>query len=285
LQIGDLVVHDQTFYTATLPEDGGTPVLIVGYEMLRRFAVRVDYEHQTLTFYDGPRFHYSGSGAAVPLEIQRNGNGLFVEASIGKASGRFLLDTGNEFGFSLTTAFTQKNDLVHALGAHFLAYNGRGFGGPSPEAYLVRVNTLRIGNVFAPSVIAHLTTDPSDKSELAGNIGQSILGKFTEVFDCMRGEIYFEKTKISDRPEVFNGAGLIFDSFGHGLQVMTVLPGGPGAQAGLQTDDVITAIDGKQPSDEVNSPPFLQPPGTELHVTVQDGSETREVILTLKEIL
>jgi hypothetical protein len=43
----------------------------------------------------------------------------------------------------------------------------------------------------------------------------------------MRGKVYFEKTKDSDRPEVFNGAGLIFDSFGHGLQVMTVLPGGP----------------------------------------------------------
>jgi Aspartyl protease/PDZ domain len=285
LQIGDLVVHDEIFYTAALPEGGGTPVLLVGYELLRRFAVRVDYEHQSLTFYDGPRFHYSGSGTKVPLEIQRNGNGLFVEASIGKALGRFLLDTGNASGFSLTTGFTEKNSLVNALGAHFLGYNGRGFGGPSPEAYLVRVNTLRIGNVSAPSVIAHLTTDPSDKSELAGNIGQSILGKFTEVFDCMRGKVYFEKTKDSDRPEVFNGAGLIFDSFGHGLQVMTVLPGGPGAQAGLQTGDVITAIDGKAPSDGVNSPPFLQLPGTELRLTVQHRSETREVSLTLKGIL
>jgi gag-polyprotein putative aspartyl protease/PDZ domain len=285
LQIGDLVVHDQAFYTAALPEDSGTPVLIVGYEMLRRFAVRIDYVNQSITFYDGPRFHYSGPGTAVPLEIQSNSNGLLVEASIGEASGRFILDTGNEFGFSLTTAFTQKNDLVHALGAHFLAYNGRGFGGPSPEAYLVRVNTLRLGNVSAPGVIAHLTTDPSDKSELAGNIGQSILKKFTEVFDCLRGQVFFEKTKDSDRPEIFNGAGLIFDSFGHGLQVMTVLPGGPGAQAGLQTGDVITAVDGKAPGDEVNSPPFLQPPGTELHLTVQRGSETHEVSLTLKEIL
>jgi hypothetical protein len=285
LQIGDLAVHDQTFYTAALPEDDATPVLIVGYELLRRFAVRIDYERQSLSFYDGPRFHYSGSGNALPLDIQRNGNGMFIEASIGKASGRFLLDTGNEFGFSLTTGFTKKNDLVHALGAHFLAYNGRGFGGPSPEAYLVRVNTLRIGDVSVPSVIAHLTIDPSDKSELAGNIGQSILGRFTEVFDCMHSKIYFEKAKNSDRPEVFNGAGLIFDSFGHGLQVMTVLPGGPGAQAGLQTGDVITAIDGKAPSDEVNSPLFLQPPGTELHLKVRHGSETRELSLTLKETL
>jgi hypothetical protein len=285
LKIGDLRIHDQTFYTAALPEYGGAPVLIVGYQLLRRFAIRVDYEHQSLTFYDGPHFHYSGSGTAVPLEIQRNGNGLFVEASIGKASGRFLLDTGNEFGFSLATAFTQNNDLVHALGAHFLGYNGRGFAGPSPEAYLVRVNTLRLGNVSAPSVIAHLTTDPADTSGLAGNIGQSILGKFTEVFDCMRGQLYLEKTKDSDRPEVFNGAGLIFDSFGHGLQVMTVLPGGTGAQAGLQPGDVITAINGKAPNDDVNSPQFLQPPGTELHLEVQRGSDAREVSLTLKELL
>jgi S1-C subfamily serine protease len=66
---------------------------------------------------------------------------------------------------------------------------------------------------------------------------------------------------------------------------MTVLPEGPGAQAGLQSGDAVTAIDGEQPSDEVNPPPFLQTPGAELHATVQRGSETREVSLTLKKIL
>lgn len=289
LQIGDLVVRDQTFYVAGLPDDGpdegGTPQFIVGYELLRRFAVRIDYDHQSLTFYDGPRFHYTGSAAAVPLEIQKNGNGLFVVASIGKASGRFIIDTGNEFGFSLTTSFTTKNDLVHVLGAHYLAYNGRGYAGPSPEAYLVRVNNLRLGDVPAPSIIAHLTTDPSDKSELAGNIGQSILGKFTEVFDCMRGKLYFEKTEKSDRPEIFNRAGLIFDDFGHGLQVMTILPGSSGAQAGLQTGDIIAAVDGKVPADDIQQPAFLQSSGTVLHLTVRHGSETRTVSLTLKDIL
>jgi hypothetical protein len=283
LRIGDLVVHDQTFYVADLPDDGTTPVFAVGYELLRRFAVKIDYEHQRLTFYDGTGFRYGGPGIAVPLQF--HGNGLVVEASIGEASGRFLLDTGNEFGFSISTSFTEKNSLVRTLGAHYLGYNGRGYAGPSPEAYLVRVDTLRIGKIPAPSVIAHLTTDPSDTNELAGNIGQSILGKFTEIFDCLRGRVIFEKTKDSGQREVFNGAGLIFDSFGHGLQVMTVLPGGPGAQAGLQTGDTITAIDGKVPGDEVNSPPFLQPPGTTLHLKIQRGNGTHEVSLTLKDIL
>ena len=171
LQIGDLVLRDQTFYVTGLPEDapadGGAPEFAVGYELLRRFAVKVDYEHQSLTFYDGPHFHYTGSGTAVPLIVQENSNGLLVEASIGKASGRFIVDTGNDFGFSTTTSFTKKNDLVHALGAHYLGYNGRGFAGPSPEAYLIRVNNLRIGDVLAPGVIAHLTTDPSSLQSTA----------------------------------------------------------------------------------------------------------------------
>ena len=137
LQIGDLLVRDQTFYVIDLPDEDGAPSFVVGYELLRRLAVRIDFEHQRLTFYDGPRFHYSGPGTAVPLQFQ--GNALLVQASIGDASGRFELDSGNESGTMMNTGFTVKNDLVHALGAHFLAYNGRGFAGPSPEAYLARV--------------------------------------------------------------------------------------------------------------------------------------------------
>lgn len=289
LQIGDLVLHDQTFYVVGLPDDGlgegGAPEFIVGYELLRRFAIKVDYDEQKLTFYDGPGFHYAGAGIAVPLELKSDSNGLFVEASIGKAAGRFIIDTGNESGFSLTTKFTLKNNLVQALGAHFLGYNGRGLVGPSPEAYLARVDNMRIGEVAVPSVIVHLTTDPSDKSDLAGNIDQSILGQFTEVFDCMRGKLYFEKTKKSDQAEVFNRAGLIFDSFGHGLQVMTVLPGSPGAEAGLQKDDIITAVDGKIPADDVHQPAFLEAPGTVLHITVRRGNETREMNVTLRNVL
>jgi hypothetical protein len=283
LQIGDLLLRDQTFYVVEMPDEDGAPSFAVGYELLRRFAVRIDFDQQRLTFYDGQRFHYSGDGTAAPLRIQDNA--LLVQASIGDASGWFQLDSGNESGTMMFSNYTLKNNMVQALGAHFLAYNGRGFAGPSPQAYLARVSTMRIGDVSAPSFIGHFSTDLADKRDLAGNIGQDILRHFTEVFDCMRGRVYFEKTKDSAQPEVFNRAGLIFDSFGHGLEVMTILPGSPGARAGLETGDAIIAIDGKRPDDEMNQPAFLQPVGTQLQLTVQHGTETRKVTVTLRDVL
>jgi hypothetical protein len=283
LQIGGLTVRDQTFYVIDMPDDADGPSFAVGYELLRRFAVTIDFEHQRLTFYDGPRYRHTGPGTAVPLQFQ--GNALLVRAYIADASGLFLLDSGNESGTMMSSGFTVKNGLVQKLSAHFLAYNGRGFAGPSPQAYLARVNSMRIGDVPVPSVIGRFSTDPSDNRGFAGNIGQDILRHFTETFDCMRGQVYFETTMDSVQSQVFNRAGFIFDSFGHGLQVMTVLPDSPGAQAGVETGDVITAIEGKTPDDDVNPPAFLQPPGTRLRFTVQHGTETRQVIVTLRDVL
>jgi S1-C subfamily serine protease len=65
---------------------------------------------------------------------------------------------------------------------------------------------------------------------------------------------------------------------------MTVLPGSPGAQAGIETGDVITAIDHKTLDDEVNQPAFLQPSGTQLRLGVQHGTEAHEVIVTLRDV-
>jgi hypothetical protein len=284
LQIGDLVVHNQSFVALDLPgvnEDSFG--LVVGYELMRRLGVRVDYDHQRITFYDAARFRYSGAGTAVP--IQFHGNYLVAQTAVGDAAGPFVLDTGNESGTFTNGGFTNANHLVETLSARFMGYNGRGYAGPSPEAYLARTDKFRIGDVVAPSTVIHLVIDQSDKRTEAGNIGQDVLSKFTEVFDCMHGVVYFEKSGRSSQPEVFNRAGLLFDSFGHGLQVMTVLPGSSGAEAGLRVGDNITDVDGKAPPDEVNPPAFLEPAGTAVHLSVRRADKALTMTVILRDVL
>ena len=285
LQIADLVLHDQLFHVIEIPvANGTTPVAAIGYEVLRRLAVQVDYEHEQLTFHDAPTFHYSGSAARIPLLT--DGSTLEVQASVAGASGTFGLDTGDEVGFLLYPGFVQRNNLIERFGAHYHGYSGKDYAGPSDEAYYARIKTLAIGNVEVRDLIGYLWTGSTTGAEaVAGNIGRSVLRNFTATFDLMRSALYLEKNANWSKPEVFNRAGIIVDATDAGQKVMTVLPGSPAESAGIAVGDVITQIDGHAPGDEVNDPAFLQPEGARVDLTVKHGNTSRNIQLTLKELL
>ena len=220
----------------------------------------------------------------MPLQIQ--GTSILADASIGSATGTFVLDTGNEAGFYTSTPYTQTNDLVRKLNAHFLGYNGRSYAGTSPEAYLARVGTMRFGDTPVASVIAHLATDSSDTNTLAGNIGQSIPGP---VHECVRlharpGSILNRRTAPGNRKSSTARASSS-TYWNNGLQIMTVLPGSPGAEAGLRKGDIIAAIDGNAPSEDILQRAFLQAPSTVVHLTLRRGGQSHTVTVTLRDIL
>jgi hypothetical protein len=285
LTIGDLVVRDQSFYVLDIPSDAGDPTMIVGWEIMRRFAVRVDFEHNQLTFFDGPHFHYTGTGAMVPLILHKDSNNVEVAAQADGIPGIFTLDTGNQVGLFFNSGFVEEHHLVAGLGAHFRGYNGRGFGGPSPEAWFARLHTLRMGDAEVANAVVRLQTQPDGPNANAGNIGQSILNRFTITVDCMRGVMYLEKNANWAKPEVFNRAGLILDTVDGAESVMTVLPGSSGEAAGLKLGDKITAINGQPLSDDPNDPVFTQPTGTVLHITIRRDGALHVYDVTLREVL
>lgn len=285
LAIGDLIVRDQTFYVLDIPTNSGDPEMIVGWELMRRFAIRVDFEHNQLTFFDGPRFHYTGKGTAVPLILHKDGNGADIRAEADGIPGVFMLDTGNQVGLFFNSSFVQAHNLVAALGARFRGYNGKGFGGASPEAWFARLHTLRIGDIDIANPVVRLQTQPDGFGANAGNIGQSILNRFTITVDCMRSVMYLEKNANWDKPEIFNRAGLILDPDDGVDNVMTVLDGSPAEAAGIKPGDVITSIDGQPPEDDPNDPVFNQPVGTVLHLTVRRNGDVRVYDVTLRDML
>jgi Aspartyl protease len=63
LQIGDLVLRNQTFYVIDVPWDPSDPqVGAIGYEVMMRLAVKIDFEEQKLTFYREPPVQILGHG-------------------------------------------------------------------------------------------------------------------------------------------------------------------------------------------------------------------------------
>jgi hypothetical protein len=286
LNIGKLVVRNQTFFVLDIPAGSNVPQMLVGWELLQQFAVRMDFQHGQLTFFDLSQFTYRGGGSAVPLTLNRHGNGIYLDAKVNSISGRFLLDSGNETGFFLNSAFVNKHHLQEKLQATLKGYNGKGLGGDSPEAWFTRLHTLTVGSIILRGPIVRLQTGNDDSvHKLAGNIGQSILKRFTVTVDCRHHVMYLETLPDWDQREIFNRAGLVYDDQEGGDEVKTVFPGSPAENAGLKPGDLITAIDGTKPLEEQHDPVFAQPIGTVLHIRVRRNGAEQIYNVTLRDML
>ena len=286
LTIGELNIKNQTFYVLDIPSDAGTPQMLVGWEFMQMFAVQIDFKRNEITFFEGTHFHYPGKGEAVPLFLHTNGNGIDVEAKVDGIKGRFLVDSGNQTGTFLSSAFVTQNDLVQKLNAHYRGYNGRGFGGDSPPAWYVRLHSFQVGKLKIEGPISRLqTANDSFNDKLAGNIGQDILNRFIVTVDCKHAVMYLEKTPLWNKPASFNRSGMLVDYNHDSDEIKTVFPGSPAEAAGLRQGDRILTINGTKPSDDPNDPLFNQPAGTVLHLQVQRGEISQTYDVTLRDVL
>jgi len=287
VRIGDLVLHDQAFVILPMPwGDHPGPVGAVGYEMMKRLLVTVDYENKRLIFNAPLSLSYSNRGVVVPIEPTLPS--IQVRASVNGASGDFGIDTGDEASLTVEQRFVSQHNLVKQLSPRYHGYSGSGIGGAEPEAYYGRVETLRIGEAEVNHVIAFLCDGQAMSPENAGNIGTQILRQFNITFDVPHGVLYFEKNSNWGKPEVYNRAGIVIDSIQQDQKVMTVLPGSPAEIAGVAVGDIIIKIDGRAPNDnplQRDDPAFLQPIGTVVHLTLQHGDKIRTIDLTLRDLL
>ena len=289
VRIGDLALHDQKFYIMPMPwGDRSGPVGAVGYELMRRLVVTVDYEREQLAFNLPQPFTYSGHGVKVQIEPMLTPFEIEVRGSVNGASGVFCIDTGDEASLSLEQRFVGQYNLVKQLSPRYHGYAGSGIGGAMPAAYYGRVETLRIGEAEVNHVIAFLFDRPAISAENAGNIGSRVLRQFNITFDVPHGVLYFEKNSNWGKPEIFNRAGIIVDSIMQNQKAMNVLPESPGEIAGVAIGDIIVQIDGRAPNKDPlqqDDPAFLQPVGTVVRLTVLSGDKTQKIEVTLRDLL
>jgi hypothetical protein len=285
LTIGELNIKNQTFYVLDIPSDAGTPQMLVGWEFMQMFAVEIDFIRNEITFFEGTHFRYQGKGEAVPIFLHTNGNGIDVDAKVDGIKGRFLVDSGNQFGTFLSSVFVAQNNLVQKLNARYRGYNGRGFGGDSPPAWYVRLHSFEIGKVKIKGPISRLqTANDSFDDKLAGNIGQDILNRFIVTVDCRHAVMYLEKTPLWNKRASFNRTGMLVDYNHDSDEIKTVFPNSPAEAAGLREGDRILTINGTRPSDDPNDPLFRQPVGTVLHLQVQRGETSQTYDVTLRDL-
>ena len=224
---------------------------IIGYEFLRPFVVKIDYDRKVLVLYKHgqfkPRRRYK------PYDLELNYGKPYLKSQLTFENkdtflANLLIDTGASFDLLLHVGV----DTAITLPSKTLKGDlGRGLGGIL-DGLIGRVSNLDIMPYNFKEVITYYQDVESFEhlSELKtrhGIVGSGILGRFVVVLDYRNRTMYLKRGRKYKKPFLFNMSGIIIENgnnAGKSFRIKEVLPNTPGAAVDLRTGDEIIRLNG-----------------------------------------
>ncbi len=229
---------------------------ILGTSFFDRFVVAIDFEAQVLNLHEPADYRPRPKGTFLPISLE--GGLPYVEATItwpghSPLTGQFLIDTGADSAVLLYSSFVDTHGLLGS--ATKAPESAMGAEAENLEA-VSRAESLRIAHFVLRQPLVTLSRSTRGglaDTRHAGLIGAEVLRRFQIVVDYSHKRMTLRKNGHSLEPFDYDASGLTLHAQGPDLstfEVRRVLPGSPGAEAGLQAGDVLLALD-RRPVKEV----------------------------------
>ena len=290
LGVGEAVVKDQMFAVAPVRQGfavaSGQPVDgLIGFEVLSRFVTTFDYAGGKVVL-AMPGHLRRGGGQTLPFVF--NDRQPQFACALNTVPGQCTLDTGARDSLTLYGPFVAAHPQVKAAAMSAVGVGGFGFGGPS-FGRLGRIESLRIGSVTVPNLVADYTADEGGAFTapfLAANVGGSVWRRFALTLDYGARTMTLTPNAGFGAPDDVEHAGLFVIERAGKHVVLDVRPGTPAAEAGVAKGDVIESVDGAPgPSLSLQQVRrrFFAAPGTavSLGLAGKDGAK-RTVVVKLR---
>lgn len=269
---------------------------IIGYELLSRYIVQLDFDRHRLMLYEfqaPPNFPEEG-GQRLAFDLHLNLPMVYTRL-IGPGGhayeGHFLVDTGAGSALILNAPFVSREDLIELAPS---CYPNRSYGlsNQTAESCIGRVEAFFWGdhefaNLPAKFSMAYQGVEAQDL--FIGIIGNELLRKFNLTFDYQRQLIHFAPSLDYPHPFAVNCSGLklqLDEQFRH-VEVLDVILDSPASQAGFRRGDIIHEINGRSVH-ELSLPELqahLQQAGTQVELVIQRGRYILNKILRLKPLI
>ncbi|HEU4928230.1 MAG TPA: aspartyl protease family protein [Candidatus Krumholzibacteria bacterium] len=263
---------------------------VIGAELFERFVVRIDVDRKQMDLIDPAAFEPAPGITAVPLRIR---DGMpFLDARVTvqdkPVNADLAVDLGAGHGLWLNHG---KGDRLAPPAGAIETTLGRGLSGDI-HGHIGRVRRLELGDFTFDGVIALFPVsehrNPGGVDFRDGFIGAEVLTRFVFTFDYRGKRLMLERGGLFAEPFEHDMSGMVLEIHGgEKRRVNSVLAGSPAAEAGVESGDVLVAIDGiplaalgYQGISE-----SLTRDGAVIRVTLERGGESIEKALKLRRLV
>ncbi|MGH2642732.1 MAG: aspartyl protease family protein, partial [Chitinophagaceae bacterium] len=175
-----------------IPVDG-----VLGYDLLKRYIVKIDFQHKEMSIYRSGNFHYPPGGDLLKLGM--NYRTPTLEATLVNDQGQpftstYHVITGGNFGLLLNEKYVEKyglNKTLHITGKTIrqdllqpIAYT---------ECSVPTFNMGRSRFYQIPALYSKEVNDTAPDREIAGAIGVDVWKRFTMIINLPEKELYLIK--------------------------------------------------------------------------------------------
>ena len=260
VELGGVALGRLGCYAMTLDDvsrEVGAPVDgVIGYELLRRYVVRIEYDSHTLTLYEPKEFRYTGAGSVLPVKFAGRVPSVklrFGMPGLGVLEGTFLVDTGGG-AMAFATPFIRKHGLLaaaRALTPRLIPATEEGFGSPV-DFEVGRVEWVEIAGHRLKLPLADYVRAEGGLfawNGIAGTLGGELLRRFSVTLDYPHGRIILEPGRRLEDAFESDASGMHLTSDGPTYRqfiVKRVVDDTPAAEVGIRGADQILEFDGQR---------------------------------------
>ena len=278
----DFHINDYSILTAVYGEriDG-----IIGYSVLSRYIMKLDYDSLKLDFYSKGTIRYPRGGFLLKPSV----NMLVAQtAKVRDAetiNSRFLYDMGAGVCMLLTKDFVNDSDFISKKRKRWIK-EGEGLGGKI-DMELTVIKEVKLGPYRFRNVPVYIFDDVNNVTSypyLGGLIGNDILRRFNIILNYEKSDIYLiPNTHYYDLFD-YSYAGIELYLIQGIIVIGDVAEGSPAEKAGIEEGDQVVAIN-KNFTQNLNQYKLaLQTPNEKIKIIIRRGGQLKEIMFKIKSI-
>ena len=268
---------------------------IIGYDILKKYVTKIDYDNSELTFYAPKSYQHQGEGQLVKIDIGDVPTAIFQIALKDGTylNEEFLLDTGSGGAVSFTSPFSKKHQLSDTIEKTY-SYNSKGLTTNVEKIEVGRIKKLKVLDFEfenVPASIHNTEVGFLASKKVAGLVGNEILKRFNITYDYKRKRSYWVKNNQFVRAPFYvqnSGLKLALDATKSKVIIDLIIPESSAAKSDLKIGDEIIEIDGVKTVDvslEKIRKLLITQSGKTIKIVYLRAGEEKELLITLEPLI